>query len=237
MKAAAARLTARARRVRKQGGDALRGVSALCADRGSLRGEAAVLVPLFEREGCVHVWLTRRHGALSSHAGEVALPGGKSDPGDGGAEGTALREASEEISLLAEDADVLCSLASVVSKHSYLVTPVVARVSPSFEPAPRPGEVEYAFAVPLGLFLEPPRGSHSWTDIRWRGAPVRSHSFCVRVPARPLFAAAPDAAPRGSAENELADVWGLTAHVCVEAARAAFGREPTFAFAPETPPP
>ncbi|MEZ4294539.1 MAG: CoA pyrophosphatase [Polyangiaceae bacterium] len=54
---------------------------------------AAVLVPLFEAQGDVRVWLLRRPADLRSHAGQVALPGGKTDPTDATPVETALREA------------------------------------------------------------------------------------------------------------------------------------------------
>ena len=60
--------------------------------------EAAVLVPLFEdEEGTVRVVLTERSHMLSTHAGEVAFPGGKRDPEDVTIRDTALREAHEEV--------------------------------------------------------------------------------------------------------------------------------------------
>lgn len=60
--------------------------------------EAAVLVPLFQDdEGTVRVVLTERSHKLSTHAGEVAFPGGKRDPEDIAIRDTALREAHEEV--------------------------------------------------------------------------------------------------------------------------------------------
>src|SRR5690349_1614126 len=43
---------------------------------------AGVLVALFEADGEVRVWLLRRPSGLRTHAGQVALPGGKKDPTD-----------------------------------------------------------------------------------------------------------------------------------------------------------
>ena len=59
---------------------------------------AAVLVPI------VHgadpgVLLTLRAAHLKDHPGQVAFPGGRTEPGDLSAEATALREAQEEIGL------------------------------------------------------------------------------------------------------------------------------------------
>src|SRR6266851_8824898 len=59
---------------------------------------AAVLVPIVDRPEPA-VLLTQRTTELSSHAGQIAFPGGKIDPGDASPLGAALREASEEIGL------------------------------------------------------------------------------------------------------------------------------------------
>ncbi|GAA5936371.1 hypothetical protein JCM1841_002919 [Sporobolomyces salmonicolor] len=61
---------------------------------------AAVLVLLhLTPAGELGVTLTTRSMRLRSHPGETALPGGRWEEGDEGVEGTALREANEEIAL------------------------------------------------------------------------------------------------------------------------------------------
>jgi 8-oxo-dGTP pyrophosphatase MutT (NUDIX family) len=60
---------------------------------------AAVLAPLFERDGELHAVFTKRRGDLRLHAGQVSFPGGRRDPGDADLVQTALREAHEEIGL------------------------------------------------------------------------------------------------------------------------------------------
>lgn len=74
---------------------------------------ASVLVPLSRGpDGRVQVLLCTRAASLSTHAGEVCLPGGKNDPNEGDVE-AATREASEEVGLRRTDARVLASLPPV----------------------------------------------------------------------------------------------------------------------------
>ena len=58
---------------------------------------SSVLVVVLEHLGLPHVLLTRRSGTRT-HAGEVAFPGGKNEPGETDVE-AALREAQEEVGL------------------------------------------------------------------------------------------------------------------------------------------
>src|ERR1700694_1793435 len=59
---------------------------------------AAVLVPMVDRPEPT-VLLTQRTTELSDHAGQIAFPGGKIDPGDGSPLAAALRAAAEGIGL------------------------------------------------------------------------------------------------------------------------------------------
>ena len=60
---------------------------------------AAVLAPLFERNGELHAVFTKRRSDLRLHAGQVSFPGGRREAGDIDLVHTALREAREEIGL------------------------------------------------------------------------------------------------------------------------------------------
>lgn len=89
--------------------------------------QSAVLLPLFEVQGELHLAFIRRASTLRSHSGEIAFPGGKVEPTDGSLVMTALRETQEEIGLDATSVEVLGVLPPVFTVVSnYLITPVVA---------------------------------------------------------------------------------------------------------------
>lgn len=95
------------------------------------RPMAAVLAPLFEDEdGSVRLLLTKRPDTMPTHAGHIAFPGGRPDPGDEGPVGTALREAHEEVGIDAHQVEVLGFLPPIDTvEFKLLVVPVVGRVS------------------------------------------------------------------------------------------------------------
>ncbi|MEJ1976766.1 MAG: CoA pyrophosphatase [Acetobacteraceae bacterium] len=114
---------------------------------------AAVLVPIIHGPA-PGVLLTLRTATLSSHAGQVAFPGGRMDPGES-AEQTALREAEEEVGLPADRIELVGRLSDHVTGTGYRVTPVVGLLAPGFAPVPAAAEVECVFELPLAVLLDP----------------------------------------------------------------------------------
>jgi 8-oxo-dGTP pyrophosphatase MutT (NUDIX family) len=115
---------------------------------------AAVLVALVERPEGLTVIFTTRPDNMRSHAGQVAFPGGRADPGESPAE-TALREAEEEIGL-PPDQVTLAGLGDPYQTGSgYLIVPVVGFVPPDLPLRPNPGEVADIFETPLEFLMDP----------------------------------------------------------------------------------
>jgi 8-oxo-dGTP pyrophosphatase MutT (NUDIX family) len=115
---------------------------------------AAVLVGLIERPHGYSVLLTRRSDTLRSHTGQIALPGGRRDPGETSPV-TALREAHEEVGL-APDYVTLAGLSSPYRTGTgFLVTPVVGFIQPGFSLTPNPAEVADIFETPFGFLMDP----------------------------------------------------------------------------------
>lgn len=120
--------------------------------------EAAVLVPLVLRDEGLSVLLTRRTAHLTAHAGQIAFPGGRQDPGDLDSADTALRETEEEVGIPRQQIQVLGTLSPYITRTGYRVVPVIGAVSPPIDPRPEPGEVEEIFEVPFAFLLD--RANH-----------------------------------------------------------------------------
>lgn len=123
--------------------------------------EAAVLVTIILHAEPT-VLLTQRTAHLSTHSGQVALPGGRVDAGDGSAVAAALREAHEEVGLHPGEVEVLGCLPVYLTGTMYSVTPVVGLVRPGVALTPNPDEVADVFEVPLAFLLNP--ANHRWHD-------------------------------------------------------------------------
>ena len=118
---------------------------------------AAVLVPLIERPEGLSVLLTLRTKHMRKHAGQIALPGGRSDPGELPWE-TALREAREEVGLDPALVDLAGLSETFWARSGYLITPVVGFVSPNLSLTPNPDEVDEVFEVPFEFIMD--AGNH-----------------------------------------------------------------------------
>ncbi|HLM97218.1 MAG TPA: CoA pyrophosphatase [Acidimicrobiales bacterium] len=167
---------------------------------------AAVLVPLFERDGETRVVLTRRAAHLRTHTGEVSFPGGRLDSGETPETG-ALREAAEEVGLDPAQVEVVGRLTPLATFSSgSTITPVVGVLPGAPRLTANPHEVEHVFDVSLADLA----ADGVFREERWV------------VPGRPMPVA--DAGEDGSFpvwffELPHDTVWGATARMLVELLR------------------
>ncbi|KAL3820376.1 hypothetical protein ACJIZ3_006281 [Penstemon smallii] len=185
---------------------------------------AAVLICLFEGDdGEFRVILTKRSSKLSTHSGEVSLPGGKADETDANDAETATREAKEEIgldpSLLENQVMVeplkLTYLALhfdpvVYMQHLLRVIPVIGILSnkKEFNPCPNAAEVESVFDAPLEMFLKDENRRSE--EREWMGDKYLIHFFDYKTNDKKYM------------------IWGLTAGILIRAASVVYQKPPAF---------
>lgn len=141
------------------------------------------------------VLLLSRAATLRSHAGQVAFPGGRRDPGDRDAIDCALREAVEETGLDRDGVEVLGTLPELPLPHSaHRVTPVLGWWGrPSPVRAVDEAESSSVFRVPVAELLDP--ANRYATRLRRGGETLSGPAWLV------------------SAAGEERLVWGFTAGV------------------------
>jgi len=112
---------------------------------------AAVLAPLFERDGELHAVFTKRRAHLRLHAGQISFPGGRPEPGDEDLVHTALREAQEEIGLDPASVVVVGALAPTPTVVTDIaIYPMVGLIPPPATPwTPAVDEVEAVIEASL----------------------------------------------------------------------------------------
>jgi 8-oxo-dGTP pyrophosphatase MutT (NUDIX family) len=118
---------------------------------------ASVLVLLKDDEHGPSVLLQQRAATLRHHPGEVAFPGGGTEPGDADAAATALREAAEELAVDPDTVAIGRSLPKLwIPVSGFAVTPVLALWTRPHQVAPQAAsEVAAAHQVPLPLLADP----------------------------------------------------------------------------------
>jgi 8-oxo-dGTP pyrophosphatase MutT (NUDIX family) len=133
---------------------------------GGLRA-AAVLVPIIWHAQGPAVLLTLRSPRLSAHAGQVAFPGGRIEPGETAVQ-AALREAEEEVGLDRRLVAISGELPEHLTGTGYRVTPVVAFLDPPLALTADPGEVAAIFELPLATVLDPAAPQRRRQELRGR---------------------------------------------------------------------
>lgn len=121
--------------------------------RANAKIEAAVLIAITDRAQ-PGVILTVRREHLRTHAGQIAFPGGRQDPGED-AITAALREAHEEILLRSTAVDVIGSIEPYATVTGYIVTPVLGVIQPDLPLQAHEHEVADWFEAPLEYVLDP----------------------------------------------------------------------------------
>ena len=116
---------------------------------------AAVLLPLYEREGEYWMLFTKRTQKVAYHKGQISFPGGVRDEGDRDLVDTALRETFEEIGVKPEDVEILGELDRMGTLTSnFLITPFVGIIPHPYEFTIAGDEIEELVEVPISALLD-----------------------------------------------------------------------------------
>ncbi|MDE1914637.1 MAG: CoA pyrophosphatase [Sphingomonadales bacterium] len=130
---------------------------------------AAVLVAVTD-SAAPSILLIHRPTTMRAHPGQIALPGGRCEPGED-AVTAALREAQEELAVPPAQVRVIGPLDMMRTASGYEITPVLATIPPGLPLVPNPAEVDDWFEAPAAHVLVPV--NHGTRQVEWRG---RMHS-------------------------------------------------------------
>jgi 8-oxo-dGTP pyrophosphatase MutT (NUDIX family) len=122
------------------------------------RPRAGVLIPLYQRDGAVHIVVTMRSDRVQHHKGQISFPGGSHEIEDLDLAATALREAEEEIGLSPAHVELIGRIDDHVTVSGFHVSAYVGALAVARTPyAWRPHEEEVAavIEVPLPHLLLP----------------------------------------------------------------------------------
>lgn len=154
---------------------------------------AAVLVGVIDEPQRLSIILTERAADMRAHAGQISFPGGRRDPKDHDSIATAKREAWEEIHLKATHINEIGYLGQYPTVTGFLVTPVVALISPQgLQGLQRnPAEVTQILQIPLRHLLQMQHYRRGWLsksgfrvpyyDIQWRSHRVWGATAAILV--------------------------------------------------------
>ncbi len=143
---------------------------------GRLRS-AAVLLPLYWRDGEETILFTRRTENLEHHRGEISFPGGGRHPEDPDLVFTARRETEEEMGIAAGDVTILGRLDDFQSVHGYHVVPFVGTFPWPYRFQVNTEEIAEVIEVPVATLRDP--GIFHSEDWHHRGRIHPVHFYTV----------------------------------------------------------
>lgn len=137
--------------------------------------DSAVLIGIVQRSGRDRVLLTKRRDDLSSHPGQVSLPGGSREGEETPLE-CALRETEEETGVPRDSVHVLGRMSDRTSNAGFRVAVFVGRIQGLPDYRPDPGEVDDLFEVTLSDLMVEDAWEHPEL-LRTNGVRIRVPHF------------------------------------------------------------
>jgi len=119
------------------------------------RVPAAVLLPIYYKQGQYCILFTKRTETVKEHKSQICFPGGVYQEGDGTLMNTALRECAEEIGLMSDEVEILGELDDTVTTTSgYIISPFVGLIPWPNTLKVGPEEAEEIIEVPIFTLLD-----------------------------------------------------------------------------------
>lgn len=140
--------------------------------------EGAVLVLLYPVDGRLYFPLTRRTDHVAHHKGQISLPGGARDDGDGSFWQVAVRETEEELAVAGGTITCLCALTPLyIPASNFDIHPFVGFIPsrPAF--SVNPAEVAELIEMPLEALLDPTAGREETRSVHGRAVQVPYYHF------------------------------------------------------------
>jgi len=114
---------------------------------------AAVLLPIFFKNGEAHLLFTKRTDYVEHHKGQISFPGGSRDLEDVDLKTTALRETEEEVGISNKDVEVIGQTDIFLTNTHFLVTPFVGFYKYPYPYQINEDEISRLIEVPLLHFF------------------------------------------------------------------------------------
>jgi len=143
---------------------------------------AAVLIPLFYKEGQYHILFTKRTDRVKTHKGEICFPGGAYEPQDINLLNTALRETDEEIGIPPKNIEIMGGLEnSTTAASGFVISSFVGLI-----PYPHPlkleeREIEEVLEVPVSFLLDPGNLREELWERNGRKFQVQFYNYHDRI--------------------------------------------------------
>ncbi|GLY11044.1 NUDIX hydrolase [Pseudobacillus badius] len=168
----------------------------------------AVLLPLVEKDGEIHVLFEVRAYAMRRQPGEVCFPGGKCDPEDPDELFTAIRETAEELGVSPSDIRDTFPLDFMLSPFGTIIFPFAGAV-PADQLQLNPDEVAEVFTIPLNYLLETAPDRHT---IHFKVEPAEGFPYDLIIGGED-YKWQPRTMDEYFYSYEDRIVWGLTARI------------------------
>jgi 8-oxo-dGTP pyrophosphatase MutT (NUDIX family) len=138
--------------------------------------QAAVLIPIFRKDGEYNIVFTKRSDRVLHHKGQISFPGGARSPDDATLAETALRESWEELGLKSRDVEIVGELDDTPTTTSgFNISPFVAFIPYPYKFALSPFEISEVFDVPISALLNKAKAKED--RHRFKGQIYIGHSY------------------------------------------------------------